>query len=119
MKNTNNIIEQHLRHIFRLDSNQLRYELGRFERHHDIGAELSEALRKGRFPKTSKVSVCIDDVSYTAPMLYENHHAITIYAAYSLLTQLREHPETVMHLKNGFKIRNRKTIRRCRKIICT
>ena len=105
MKNTSNIIEQHLRHKFKLDPNQLQYELKRFERHADIGAELSEALCKGRFPKASKVSVCIDDVSYTAPMLYKNHHASTIYAAYSLLTQLREHPELVKPMKEGFKIK--------------
>lgn len=105
MKNTDNIIEQHLRSKFKLDSNQLQYELGRFERHPDIGAELSEALQKGRFPKSSQVSVRIDDTSYTAPMLYKNHHASTIYAAYSLLSQLREHPEFVKAMKEGFKIK--------------
>lgn len=105
MKNTDNIIEQHLRSKFKLDSNQLQYELGRFERHPDIGAELSEAIQRGRFPKTDQVSVCIDDVSYTAPMLYKNHHAHTIYAAYSLLTQLREHPELVKPMKAGFKVK--------------
>ena len=105
MKNTDNIIEQHLRSKFKLDSNQLQYELGRFERHPDIGAELSEAIQRGRFPKTPQVSVCIDDVSYTAPMLYKKHHAHTIYAAYSLLTQLREHPELVKPMKEGFKIK--------------
>lgn len=105
MKNTDNIIEQHLRSKFKLDYNQLQYELERFERHPDIGAELSEAIQRGRFPKTSHVSVCIDDVSYTAPMLYKNHHAHTIYAAYSLLTQLREHPELVKPMKEGFKVK--------------
>ena len=105
MKNTDNIIEQHLRSKFKLDPNQLQYELGRFERHPDIGAELAEALRKGRFSKLSPISICIDDANYTAPMLYKNHHADTIYAAYSLLTQLREHPEMVKPMKEGFKVK--------------
>ena len=105
MKNTNNIIEQHLRSKFVLAPDQLHYELGRFERHPDIGAELSEALQRSRFPKTSQISVCIDEVSYTAPMLYKNHHAHTIYAAYSLLTQLREHPELVKPMQAGFKVK--------------
>lgn len=105
MKNTDNIIEQHLRSKFKLDPNQFQYELGRFERHPDIGAELSEALQRGRFPKISQVSVRIDDVNYTAPMLYKNHHADTLYAAYSLLTQLREHPEMVKPMKEGFKVK--------------
>lgn len=105
MKNTNTIIEEYLQGNFKLDPNQLQYELGRFERHPDIGAELSEALQRGRFSKSSQVAVCIDDVSYTASMLYKNHHASTIYAAYSLLTQLREHPELIKPMKEGFKVK--------------
>lgn len=105
MKNTEKIIEQHLRSKFKLDPNQLQFELGRFARHPDIGAELSEALKKSRFPKVPQASVCIDEVNYTAPMLYKSHHASTIYASYSLLTQLREHPELVKLIKEGFKIK--------------
>ena len=36
-------------------------------------------------------------------MLFENHYATTIYAAYSLLTQLREHPEILPNMKKGFQ----------------
>lgn len=102
MKNNENVIEKYLRSKFKLDINQLQFELARFERHPDIGLELSVALQKGRFPKADQVLVCVDGVSYSASMLYKNHYASTIYGAYSLLAQLREHPDLV---KEGFKIK--------------
>ena len=105
MKTKENIIEAYLRSEFNLGDNQLRYELERFERNPDIGEELSEALRTKRFPKERAISVSVGGKFYTAEMLYQSLHAKTIYASYSLLTQLREHPELVSQLTAGFKIK--------------
>ena len=64
---------------------------------------MSQALETGKFPESVQISVCVDEVNYTAQILFEKHYATTIYAAYSLLTQLREHPEIVENMKKGFK----------------
>ena len=105
MKYSNKIVKTYLQKNFNLNFEQLLYELGRFDAHNDIGVELSRALETGSFPDSAQISVCVDGVNYTAQMLFENHYATTIYAAYSLLTQLREHPEILPNMKKGFKVK--------------
>ena len=105
MKSNNIIVKKYLEKKFKLNSEQLLYELGRFDKHKDIGAELSQALEIGKFPESVQISVRVDEVNYTAQILFEKHYATTIYAAYSLLTQLRDHPEIVQNMKKGFKVK--------------
>jgi len=99
------IIEIYLKREHGLSDSQLKYELSRFERHCEIGLELAKALKQGKFPSHGAVSVCVKGVCYTAQMLYVNGYAQTIYASYSLLTQIIEHPQTVNDMKRGFKIK--------------
>ena len=97
------IIENYLRTKRKLDSDQIQQELRRFDRHPDIGAELSETLKNGRFPEENQVSVCVNAVSYTASMLYKKRYAHTVYGAYRRLAQLREHPELIEAMKKKAK----------------
>lgn len=101
-------IETYLRGELGLGAEQLRYELSRFERHPDIGKELETALIEQRFPKKEDALTVIgsDSSSYTAEDLFQIDKIATIYAAYNLLTQLREHPaELSKALKRGLPVK--------------
>ena len=104
--NDNNcIIKDYLEREFKLPPEQLRYELDRFVRHPDIGAELEAALRLGEIPPKASISVRVGDANYTASMLYQSRKAQTIYGAYSILTQLRDRPELAARIMEGIKIK--------------
>ena len=108
MKNKNTTaIEKYLRGELGLSAEQLRYEIDRFERHPDIGKELEIALIEQRFPKKEDALTVIglDGSSYTAEDLFQIDKIATIYAAYSFLTQLREHPELTKQLKKGLSVK--------------
>lgn len=94
------IIEKYLKSEFRFGEEQLKYEISRFLRNPDIGEELSYTLITRMFP-VDMVEVLVDHERYTARKLMETYRVSTIYAAYSLLTQLRERPEILIHLKKG------------------
>ncbi len=103
MKTTINTIELYLKKEFKLTGDTLKVELDRFERHADIGKELQQTLDDEKFPQNEIISVNIGSESYTAKSIFDSGAACTIYAAYSLLTQLRDHPEILVSMKNGFK----------------
>lgn len=106
-KNTT-AIEKYLRGELGLSAEHFRYELSRFERHPDIGKELEIALIKQRFPKKEDALTVIgsDGSFYTAEDLFQIDKIATIYAAYSLLIQLREHPaELSKALKKGLPVK--------------
>ncbi len=104
MKQEINTIEIYLRNEFSLFGEQLLYELKRFERNLDIGAELALALKHGKFPRKTRVSVSYQGKVYTAKKLYQKKYAESIYAAYSLLSQLRECPDIIINaMEKGFQ----------------
>ena len=104
MKQETTTIEIYLRNEFSLSGEQLLYELKRFERNMDIGAELALALRRNKFPRKARVSVSYQSKVYTAKKLYQKGYAESIYAAYSLLSQLRECPEIIINaIEKGFQ----------------
>ena len=101
-----NAIEKFLCEELCLCSEQYRCELDRFERHPDIREELIQALTENRIQKSNHLTVvCPDGNSYTAEMLFESGFVNSVYAAYSLLTQLREHPELSEQIQKGLKIK--------------
>ena len=95
-------IEAYLKKEHNLASEQLARELGRFERHGDIGAELAFAIRNNAFPE-NVISVEACGNTYTAKSLVDSKTAVTVYAAYSMLTQLRDCPQAISAaIKNKF-----------------
>lgn len=98
------IIEKHLKRNFKLSALQMDYELSRFVRHPDVERELARALKRGRFPKKNATRAVANGESYTAEVIY-NKYANTIYASYSLLTQIREDPKIAVAMTEGFKIK--------------
>lgn len=105
MKNTINIIEKYLHLELALSEDQIKYELSRFERNPDIGNELASALASGHVPRLVCVKVMVNGKMFTAHRILKRYKADSIYAAYSLLTQIREHPEMEKYIKRGLIVK--------------
>lgn len=98
-------IKKFLKSEFELSANQLKYELNRFVRYPDVGNELAYALNEGSFPSDSVVSAEVDGITYTAKGIYQNKYGSTVYASYSLLTQIMDNPQIAIEMTKGFKIK--------------
>ena len=103
MENYLSIIKAYLEGELKLTDEQVKREIARFTAHTDIAKELAKTISSGSFP-VEPIKVMLDSTEYTARLLFESKTAKTVYAAYSLLTQMRDYPDAiVVAVKTNFR----------------